>query len=350
VRIGVGAKLRVGSTDLEVRVSDSAPSSQAAERFGKMVGEGAGTKRLFEQLRRVAATDVSVLVQGETGTGKELTARGMHDNSARRDGPFVVCDLAGVTRTLIESELFGHVRGAFTGANRDHVGAFQRADGGTIFLDEVGELEVEMQPRLLRALESGKVKRVGDNEYTKVDVRVVAATNRDLVAEVKAGRFRDDLFHRLAVMKVRLPPLRERRADIPGLVRHFIEAAAPTAELAVGEETMRALSGHDWPGNMRQLRNVIERAVALSVGRDELDGTMLGLDEEQPGGGADAGGRADVSVPFKDAKERLVDVWERDYLQTLLDECDGNVSKAARRAGLNRVHMHRLLRKHGLSG
>jgi DNA-binding NtrC family response regulator len=349
VKVGVGAKLRIGGTELELRVSDAAPGSGGAQRFGDMVGEGPATGRLFEQLRKVAATDVSVLIQGETGTGKELTARGIHEASARRSKPFVVCDLAGVARTLIESELFGHVRGAFTGANRDHAGVFERADGGTIFLDEVGELEIEMQPRLLRALESGKVKRVGSNDYRQFNVRVLAATNRDLPTEVKAGRFRDDLFHRLAVMRVRLPPLRERRADIPGLVQHFIAAVAPTAELSVDDDTIVALSSHDWPGNLRQLRNVIERAVALSIGRTELDGSMLGLDEVQPRAGSGAQSvQADVSVPFKDAKERLVETWERDYLETLLDECDGNVSQAARRAGLNRVHFHRLLRKHGL--
>jgi DNA-binding NtrC family response regulator len=347
VRIGVGARLRVGSTELVIRVRTRTGSQRDEQQFGDMFGAGDAMGRIFDSLRKLAATELTVLIQGETGTGKDLAARAIHRASGRRDGPFAVCDLAGISPTLIEGELFGHVRGAFTGADRDHAGVFERADGGTLFLDELGELPLEVQPRLLRALEASKVQRVGANDYRPVDVRVIAATNRDLLGEVKAGRFRDDLFHRIAVVKVRLPPLRERRSEIPALVRYMLGRIAPTAEVELDDRTLRALTDHDWPGNLRQLRNVLERAFALSPG-DTIDASMLGLDEDAPGRDSVPPGPADVSVPFKDAKENLIDAWERDYLTTLMESCGGNVAAAARRAGLNRVHLYRLLRKHGL--
>jgi two-component system, NtrC family, nitrogen regulation response regulator GlnG len=310
---------------------------------------------VFALLERVAASDAAVLVEGETGTGKELVAEAVHAASARRRGPFIVCDLGSLPRSLIESELFGHVRGAFTGADRDRVGAFEQADGGTIFLDEIGELQLDVQPRLLRALERRQVKPVGSSQFRTSDTRVVAATNRDLLAEAKAGHFREDLYHRQAVVRLRLPPLRERREDIPMLAEHFVARAAAAMGRpapALSASVVAALRGHDWPGNVRELKNVLERALSIAPDVPSLDTTLLGLDD-LPGAVAVNEGAAplvDTTVPFKESKDRLVHAWEREYVTTLLDRAGGNVSLAARNAGIDRVYLHRLLKKHGLGG
>jgi len=349
IRVGPGAVLVVGRSEL--RIEETTPAHSAlvsTDRFGDLVGAAPAMQRLYELLQRVSPTDASVLIQGETGTGKELVARALHQGSSRRRGPFVVCDLGGVVSSLIESELFGHVRGAFTGADIERAGAFEAAQGGTVFLDEVGELDLAAQPRLLRALENREVKRVGASGWTPVDVRVVAATNRDLAADVSAGSFREDLYHRLAVVVIDLPPLRARREDIPLLVDHFLgEAAAAGGRRPpeIPEETMEALIAYDWPGNVRELRNVLERALAISAHAPSVDSTILGLSQSAPPASPPA---ADASIPFHEAKERLVDAWEREYVQALLDRCAGNVSAAARQGGLNRAYLHRLLKKHGL--
>jgi DNA-binding NtrC family response regulator len=257
-------------------------------------------------------------------------------------------------RSLLESELFGHVRGAFTGAERDRDGAFSRAHGGSIFLDEIGDLDLDLQPRLLRAIERRHVKPVGASDYRTVDVRVIAATNRDLGAEVRAGRFRADLLHRLEVVKIELPPLRRRRDDVPLPVERFL-ARAPgpaggPAPPRFSPATMAALAAHDWPGNVRQLRNVIERALALAPDPAAVDPELLGLTPAAPAGAPEPGpGPAEAALPFKEAKGRLVEAWEREYLARLLADVAGNVSEAARRAGLSRMHLHDLLRKHGLA-
>jgi DNA-binding NtrC family response regulator len=307
-------------------------------------------RHVFAVLERVAMTDACVLVHGETGTGKELVAEAIHRASPRGKKAFVVCDLASLPKTLIESELFGHIRGSFTGADRDREGAFEAADGGTLFLDEVGELELDVQPRLLRALERHQVKPVGATAYRTVDVRVVAATNRDLQAEVKAGRFREDLYHRLAVVSVKLPPLRDRPEDIPRLVTHFLGSVTKDPP-QVPPSTMAALRAHEWPGNVRELRNVIERAVSLGAGAPMLDAALFGFEPPLPMAppeGASAPPRVDTDVPFKEAKERLVDAWEREYVKQLLERAEGNISLAARQGGIDRVYLHRLLKKHGL--
>ncbi len=343
VDVGVGATIRVGSTTLRVQVpADDEPLS---DHFGELRGHGRAMQDVFRLLRRAARSTMPVLIQGETGTGKEVAARAIHEASAR-GGALVVCDLAAMSPTLIDSELFGHARGAFTGADAERAGAFEQADGGTLFLDELGELDVSLQPRLLRALETGQVKRVGENHYRKVDVRIIAATNRDLQSDVAAQAFRSDLYHRLAVFCVTLPPLRERRDDIGLLVEHFMSRAAPTATVTMAPDALAALVRHDWPGNLRQLRNVVERAMALSGGRT-ISAELFGLEEEVPGASPAGGGANDVLLPFKAAKGRLVEAWEHDYLKELMTRCEGNVSLAARRAGVNRVHLHRLLRKHG---
>ena len=353
------ATIVVGKTTIRIEPIDAAlaipPSPRA--RLGGLVGGSEAMRRAYAVIERVAASAASVLIEGETGTGKELAARAIHDGSPRRAGPFVVCDLGNLAGNLSDSELFGHVRGAFTGADRDRVGAFVAADGGTIFLDEIGELPLEVQPRLLRALESREVRPLGATAYRPIDVRVVAATNRDLAAEVQAGRFREDLYHRLGVVVVRLPPLRERLEDLPMLVAHLRggaaadaptaatptsatpTGAAPTAE-APTAEAIAALAAHDWPGNVRELRNVLERAAALGLA---LSPALLG-DGREP-----RAPRPDDDLPFRDAKTQLVDAWERDYVRALLARCHGNVSLAARRAGMDRAYLHRLLKKHGLA-
>ena len=358
IEVRAGAHVRVGKTELRFAPADGSAKTSttpivtappAPTRFGPLESVTPAMQQVFTVLSRAAASDAAVLVQGETGTGKELVAEAIHETSPRKKGPFVICDLASLPRTLIESELFGHVRGAFTGADRDRQGAFVAADGGTLFLDEVGELELDAQPRLLRALERKQVKPVGATGYVTVNVRVVAATNRDLIAEVRAGRFREDLYHRLAVVCVGLPPLRERTADIPGLVHKFLTAAGRGRAPAVPDETMRALQAHVWPGNVRELRNVLERVTSLAQDGEPVDAHLLGLDEPS-GLKADVSSPpVDITSPFKEAKERLVQAWEREYVAALLAKCEGNVSLAARSGGLDRVYLHRLMKKHGLA-
>ena len=350
IQVGAGAQVTIGTTALALMTAPSRePPLHTADRFGRLLGQTASMRRVFAALERLARTDASIVILGETGTGKDLAAQAVHAASARADRPFVVCDLGAVPAQLVESELFGHVRGAFTGADRDRAGAFEQADGGTIFLDEIGELALSLQPRLLRLLESRSVKRVGAVAYRELDVRVVSATNRDLAAEVEAHGFRADLFHRLAVAQVRIPPLRERLDDLPLLVESFLRepAARGGARLTVPPETWAALRSYGWPGNVRQLRNVIERAAALAPPDGVLRPEVLGLD------GAGDGEPplrvpVDPSVPFKDAKDRLIHVWEREYMAGLLERCGDNLAQAARVAGIDRAHLYRILRKHGL--
>ncbi len=272
-----GAVIAIGKSTLRLQVSSSGAGLQpsANESFGRLFGRSLPMRAAFSLLERVAPTDVSVILEGETGTGKELCAEAIHASSPRKGGPLVIVDLAGVPANLIESELFGHVRGSFTGAIADRAGAFERAHGGTVFLDEIGELPLELQPRLLRALESRTTKRVGSNDYAPFDVRVVCATHRDLKALIAAGKFRDDLYHRLAVVKIGLPPLRERREDIPLLVERLLVAQGHPGTL--GPQTMAALAGYDWPGNVRELRNVVERVISLGGGAQEVPVELLGL-------------------------------------------------------------------------
>jgi DNA-binding NtrC family response regulator len=349
LEIRPGASLTLGTLELKLLPEDARervipPSSRT--QFGALVGGSRRMREVFTVLERLAPGEADVLIQGETGTGKELCAEAIHQSSQRRKGPFVIVDLAGIAPTLIESELFGHVKGAFTGAQVDRAGAFERAHGGTVFLDEVGELPAEVQPRLLRVLERRQVKRVGANEYRTVDVRVVSATHVNLEAAVKAGKFREDLFHRLAVLRVVLPPLRDRPDDIPLLIDTVLERMGRPPS-ALSDQTRALLLQYPWPGNVRELRNVVERVVSL--GEEALPDDM-GAPPETAAPVPASGSTMDLALPFKEAKEKLIEGFERDYLKELLERCEGNVSRASREAGIDRVYLRKLLRKHGLDG
>jgi DNA-binding NtrC family response regulator len=257
----LGVSVSLGDAQL-VLESPAAEAARRAESYEGMISRDPGMRQVFDLLERVAASDVAVAIFGETGTGKELVARAIHSRSPRHEGPFIPVNCSAIAETLIESELFGHEKGAFSGADRFRKGAFEEAHGGTLFLDEIGELPLDLQPKLLRALELGEVKRVGASRPVNVSVRVVAATHRDLRAQVRAGKFREDLFYRLCVVPVTVPPLRQRRGDVRALAEAFLAAAAPRgADLRWGEEALGKLEGYDWPGNVRQLKNVVQRAL-----------------------------------------------------------------------------------------
>ncbi|MBZ4422840.1 sigma 54-interacting transcriptional regulator [Myxococcus sp. RHSTA-1-4] len=350
LQVRPGAVLTLGTTELKLvpegEKSRAMPLS-SRHSFGGLVGNSRRMREVFTLLERLAAGESDVLIQGETGTGKELCAEAIHAHSPRSKGPFVIADLAGIAPSLLESELFGHVKGAFTGANSDRAGAFERAHGGTLFLDEVGELPLEVQPRLLRALERRQVKRVGANDYRTVNVRVVAATHQDLEGAVKAGRFRGDLFHRLAVLRVVLPPLREHLEDIPLLIDTVLSRLGRPPS-ALSDQTRALLAQYPWPGNVRELRNVVDRVVNL--GEEALPDIPDVPAHGRPMASDDDENTVPMALdlPFKEAKERLIEGFERDYLRTLLERCEGNVSRASREAGIDRVYLRKLLRKHGL--
>ncbi|MCB9557391.1 MAG: sigma 54-dependent Fis family transcriptional regulator [Deltaproteobacteria bacterium] len=332
--------LRIGPVDeREVRVHQ-------ADRLGAMVGQSALMRELFAKVTKVAASNATVLIEGETGTGKELVAQEIHNQSARRDGPFVVVDCGAIPENLIGSELFGHRRGAFTGATQDRAGAFEEADGGTLFLDELGELDAAMQPQLLRVLESRQVKRIGDANYRPVDVRVVAATNRDLRREVNRNAFRADLYYRLAVIGLVVPPLRQRKEDIPLLVAELLQDSAERLHVdappMINEQTLARLQAHAWPGNVRELRNVVDRVL---LGR-QIEAVELSL--ESPVREGLPGADELAHLPFREAKARWVEQFDRSYLSALLERCKGNVAEAARQSGIARVHLFRLIKKYQL--
>jgi len=313
--------------------------------FDRLIGASSQMREIFALLARVAPSEATILIEGSSGTGKELVAEAIHRHSKRSQGPWVVFDCSAVAPDLIESELFGHVRGAFTGAIADRKGVFEAASGGTLFIDEIGELPSDLQPKLLRVLESGQVRPVGSTETRETSVRVVAATNRTLTQEVAEARFRADLYYRLAVIHVRLPPLSQRPEDIPLLVSHFLSQAG-AEDVSVSFETMGRLQLHPWPGNVRELKNYVERAVLLSErGRLETQHLSNGgsVDREHEGSGDDMSFNA--QLPFKDAKARLVESFERRYWTERLDAAKGNVSEAARQGGIHRKSLEYLLKK-----
>ncbi len=348
-----GASVRIGETHLKTTpLSDTVELALSpATRMGPLVGRSAKMRRIFAIVGKVAPTDTTVLLTGESGTGKEVTARAIHEHSRRADGPFVVVDCAALPPTLIESELYGHERGAFTGADRARTGAFESAKGGTLFLDEIGELPLELQTRLLGVIERRQIQALGSNHPRAIDVRLVAATNRDLRREVNRGSFRADLYFRIAVVTLELPALRERPEDIPLYVEAFLaEHAAAGHPLELGAHTIAELSGRPWPGNVRELRNALERAAAL--GEVEPDGEPVARaterDADAPAPPGIALGDADPAVPFKTSKAMLIDRFERAYVEALMQRHGGNITQAARSAEIDRVYLLRLLDKFGM--
>jgi transcriptional regulator with GAF, ATPase, and Fis domain len=332
------ASLTIGRTELSLQVVEQdLGAPKPSSNFGRAIGNSPVMQQLFGLLQRVASSDVTVMLLGETGTGKELLAESIHQASGRKDQQLVVFDCAGVAPSLIESELFGHVKGAFTGADQDREGAFLRADGGTMFLDEIGELPLDLQPKLLRALECQTVRRVGEDRERRVNVRIIAATHRDLEQEVADGRFRQDLYFRLAVVPVQVPSLRERPEDIPLLVKQMASQLKGSGPLFT-ESVLKQMAAWSWPGNVRELRNAVQRVAA--GGPLELKPPRRTTSSSIP--------KPSNELPFHQAKEQLLEQFTREYLLTLMKKCDGNVAKMARTAGVARTHLHRMLTLHGI--
>jgi two-component system response regulator GlrR len=327
------AKLQLGDVEVAFEVQKEAQELALAQgdRFGALFGQSAAMRRLFEELKQVAQSDVTVLLSGETGTGKDLAAVELHRHSSRRDRPFVVVDCGGLPESLIDAELFGHERGAFTGAHSARAGAFEEADGGTLFLDEVAELSPPMQVKLLRAIEARTVKRLGSNDWRKVDVRIVTATHQDLARLCNQRLFREDLYFRLAVVKLRLPPLRERLDDLPLLVQAALDETGGGG-IVLDERLIAALRARHWAGNVRELRNVVQRATVLGPNAllDEAAESRAVGDEE----------------PYKLAKARAIEEFERRYLVGLLERHGGTVAKAARAADVDAAWLFRLIKRY----
>jgi two-component system, NtrC family, response regulator GlrR len=333
-----GGTLKLGGTDL---LTTYAPDPVKVElwpepQFGPMVGPSLVMRELFARLARMARSDAPVLLMGETGTGKELAAQALHEHSSRADGPFITVDCGALPETLLESELFGHDKGAFTGANRARPGAIESAQGGTVFLDEIGELPLSLQPKLLRAVEARTVRRLGETHHRPVDVRFIAATNRDLKLMVASRAFREDLYFRLAVLPVWIPPLRERRQDIPALVDRLLPRGA---SLEVTPTLLRELTDRPWLGNVRELRNALERLAVFGregAGPEPSAEVRLDLPEEW------------APLPYKEFRDRSGEALERAYLQSLLSRHDHKISAAAEAAQVHRTYLYRLIRRYGL--
>ncbi len=354
-----GDLIKIGNTSIEfvafdekVKIEPSAHNS-----FGAMVGKSLKMRQIFAILEKISPSQATVIIGGETGTGKDLVAQAIHEHSQRKDKPFVVFDCSAVAPNLIESELFGHERGAFTGAVKARRGAFEAAHTGTLFLDEIGELPLDLQPKLLRALEQREVKRVGSNVPVKTDVRVVCASNKNLKEEISEGRFREDLYYRLSVVKITLPPLRERSEDIEPIVEALLARGAFNQQAdgslkvtKVDDEAIKVLQRYSWPGNVRELANVIERASSFVEGdtitRAHLDFIFA---EMEHGEEMTERMQIDASVPFKDAKQQIVEEFEKKYLVDLLEQHGHNLSKASREAKIDRKHLRNLCKKYGIA-
>lgn len=316
--------------------------------FGNIIGKNPGMQEVYDLISDVADTDATVLIRGETGTGKELVAKSIHFNSRRKDKIFVGLNCGALPETLLESELFGYEKGAFTGATKQKIGKFEYADGGTIFLDEVGDLSPATQVKLLRVLQERVIERVGGNGRIDVDVRIIAATNKDIEEEVAQGRFREDLYYRLNVVPIKLPPLRERKEDIPLLAKHFLAKYAQMLNkdiTIISQEALNEMMAYDWPGNVRQLENLIERAIIMAKGNTishiDLSDDMRRRRVEPPG-------QLTVHLPFKEAKERVVKEYERDYFINLLGRCRGNITQAAKIAQIDMKTLRRKMKEYGL--
>ena len=353
-----GDRIRLGNTTLEFVAFEEKVKIEPSEKeiFGMMVGKSLKMRQIFGILEKISPTLATCIIEGETGTGKELVARAIHENSPRKNKPFVVFDCSSVAPNLIESELFGHEKGSFTGAIKSRRGAFEEANGGTIFLDEIGELTLDLQPKLLRALESREIRRVGASLQSSIDVRVICATNRNLRKEVAEGRFREDLYYRLSVVKILLPSLRERPEDISLIVEKFLlngkfnKTPEGTLRITkVTDDALKALQRYQWPGNVRELQNIVERAAATAekdeITKENIDFVFSELEREE-----ERTEKLQVikDVPFKEAKQKIVEVFERDYLIDLLRRNNYNLSKAAREAGIDRKHIRNLLKKYGI--
>lgn len=334
--------------------------------FSGMIGESPPMRAVYEMTARVAPSTATVLLTGETGTGKELIARAVHSLSHRTSGPFIRVNCGALAESLLESELFGHVKGAFTSAHENRAGRFEAAHGGTIFLDEINSVSAKLQVKLLRVLQENEFERVGDTRTTQVDTRIVAATNRDLLDEIDAGAFRDDLYYRLNVIPINLPPLRERTEDIPALARHFVAVYAEENERAVPKispDVLEWLQTYQWPGNVRELQNYIERAIVLCPG-DHLTSDLLPPHVRGEGGGRTARSRGRdlaglceefVSRGISEAgpdgdnlHERVVSLAERELIAQVLRRCQGVQTKAASRLGINRNTLHKKIDDYGL--
>jgi DNA-binding NtrC family response regulator len=345
--LGLGSRLRLGAVEVAIDADTEGLAREpelAGEGYRGLLGVSPAMKRLFAVLSRLEGSLVGVLVEGESGSGKELIARAIHEGSAAAKGPLVVVNCGAIARELVLSELFGHRRGAFTGAVADRTGAFEAASGGTLFLDEVGELPLDVQPALLRALESGEVQPLGTQETRRVKVRIVAATNRDLEAEVRAGRFREDLYYRLAVVRLVVPPLRERREDVAVLAHHF---AASMGLPRMPDDALARLCAQPFPGNVRELRNAVQAFVAIGA----LPGAAQAGQPGAGGGDLEQAIRVllDVERPYAELKEQFLQRFTRVYLEALLARTNGNQSEAARISGLDRSYIGRMLSRHGVS-
>lgn len=340
------AVLRLGDTTVTVTPLNATVDRERLEvsRFGDLVGESPPMQELFADLQRIAPSEVSVLVEGETGTGKELVAEAIHRHSLRADGPFVVFDCGAVAPNLAESELFGHIRGAFTGAVETRAGVFEQAHEGTIFLDELGELPKDLQPKLLRVLDKREVRPLGSGRSVQVNVRLVAATNRNLAAEVRRGNFREDLYFRLAGAHVVLPPLRNRVQDLPLLVDHFLsQQSPPLSRQGISPHVWEMFKAHRWPGNVRELKYAVQRLLVLP----DRPITQFASHDQQPES-VRLMSRDGRLLPLRDARREAADAFEREYLHQLLKHTENNVTRSAAIAEASRQMIQRLMRKHGL--
>ncbi len=338
-----GSVLRLGRAEVRFELNQQTHFLGVSEatKFGELVGTSAAVRIAFRMLEKVARTDSTVILEGETGTGKTRAAQGLHQQSPRANKPFLVVDCGALPPNLLESELFGHEKGAFTGASARRLGVFEEAQGGTVLLDEVGELPLELQPKLLRVLEDRQIRRLGQNQWTKVDVRILAATHRDLRADVNSGRFRQDLYFRLAVARVTLPPLREHPEDIDAIARALLErlGALPVNHAALyAQPFLDSLKKATWPGNVRELRNYLERCILFE------EPAPLTI-SEAPERGPEA---LLHGLSFPDARRVALDRFEKAYLEQLLERHDGKVAAAAIEAEVDRVYLYRLMRKHGI--
>lgn len=339
-----GEFIRLGAS--VIRVDEKAPPENASPPllggFGKVMGQSPEMRRLYPLCDRLAASEIPVLIEGETGTGKEVLAEAIHEQGPRRDGPFVVFDCTAFPPQLMEAELFGHEKGAFTGANASRRGLFQEAEGGTLFIDEIGDLELSLQTRLLRAIDRAEVRPVGSNRFVQVNVRILAATRRNLDKQVELGRFRDDLFHRMAVGRIELPPLRHRRGDIPTLARLFWKKLGGPTD-AIPSDVLQMWEESAWPGNVRELRNAVARRLALG----DLERPWLGSDEttdtEPQGVMPDFLDALVLSgVSFPEARERVIQEFEQRYVGAVLKKHGGNVSRASAASGIGRRYFQKL--------